>query len=506
MKKSIAKIAGSGFASVGLALILACCGGSGTENSGSIAGAPYTLAVVREVHAGYDDSSLILAADTAFLVDGQTVPAPAGPFTLDAGEVALVTGTIVNPGTDSSGVPTGTIHASQVEISHPVIGTVETVDAPHARLVVDGLEVFLDGRTIIEAADGSWVNLTAIHAGDRVKVGGHPAPSGRIAATLVAIVQSSSASTVTGFVSNVDANLRTLNIGGLVVDFSAATLSGLPQVGDYLRIVGTRAAAAPLEASAIQYLPPQLTPHVSTYVNVFLHGVVTSVDDYTFAVDGLTVSPGNNMDCGPAVNMPSLNSIVQIDGHPAGDGPVIVNQWSSESPPTEFRLAVTGRVDAIDPAFGTLSALGFSIQPSFTTPVMLSGTGTYLTLGDVHAGDQIMARGGGGLDAQVLPDMLTRETSASTSVYAAYDLISFADPLVYVAGRPIATDANTQYAYIGRDADQTQLPMTHDLFFSNPHYFPYWDKICTPSINFVVHQNADGSLTAVSILWEPDYC
>ena len=108
--------------------------------------------------------------------------------------------------------------------------------------------------------------------------------------------------------------------------------------------------------------------------------------------------------------------------------------------------------------------------------------------------------------SQVLPDMLTRETSASTSVYAAYDLISFADPLVYVAGRPISTDANTQYAYIGRDADQTQLPMTHDLFFSNPHYFPYWDKICTPSINFVVHQNADGSLTAVSILWEPDYC
>ena len=84
--------------------------------------------------------------------------------------------------------------------------------------------------------------------------------------------------------------------------------------------------------------------------------------------------------------------------------------------------------------------------------------------------------------------------------------ISFADPIVVVMGQPIVTDANTTFSYVGSDGAHTIEPMSRDLFFSNPHYFPFWDRICTPGFRFTVEQGIDGSMVATSILWEPDYC
>ena len=73
-------------------------------------------------------------------------------------------------------------------------------------------------------------------------------------------------------------------------------------------------------------------------------------------------------------------------------------------------------------------------------------------------------------------------------------------------GHPIATDANTKFSYIGPDGAHTVRPMPPALFFSNPRYFPFWDRICQPGFHITGRQPADGSLLAISILWAPDYC
>ena len=93
-----------------------------------------------------------------------------------------------------------------------------------------------------------------------------------------------------------------------------------------------------------------------------------------------------------------------------------------------------------------------------------------------------------------------------STIEAWYGEIRFADPIVLVAGHPIATDANTKFRFIASDAAQTVTPMWRGLIFSNPRRFPFWDRICTQTSGSASGSGPTVPQYAGSILWEPDYC
>jgi hypothetical protein len=119
-----------------------------------------------------------------------------------------------------------------------------------------------------------------------------------------------------------------------------------------------------------------------------------------------------------------------------------------------------------------------------------------LSLGDLKVGDAIAV--GGAYDFSV-PGLI--ETLAilringvpQPSLYAGWSQVTFADPIFYVAGWPIATDSSTTYSGFG---------LTRAAFFQRQ--WPYTDVHCQPSVRIVVGMNPDGSLTALSVKeWAP---
>jgi hypothetical protein len=448
----------------------------------------------------FDGGPVVALSPTATVsIDGVSVPA-AGLSILE-GEVAFVTGNFL---VDGGNNPGGLVTADRIELSHIVDGPVDSIDLAHDRLTVLGLTILLDGNTSFDDADGDFVQV-----GERVTVSGHATVSGQVLATAINPSALTGDFLVTAFVTSVDVTQQHLTVGNLLIDYGAATLQGFaatgPAVGDRIRLHGAFSATpATLTASSISYLAPTLAEPAGTVAA--LHGVVTAVSSPTSAaVDGygVVLSAAAEKSCGAA---PVVNALVTLHGTVQSDGVVLADLFCFDQPPDYVSLNVTGRVDAIDPAFGTLSVLGFEVQPLITTLVTFGGITA--SLSDIQTGDYVLGQGTGGFGAdEVVAWQLVRYASATApQIEAAYDYIRFADPLVYVHGRAIGTDSNTQFRYIGPDGIQTIHPMTRELFFSNPHYFPYWDRICTPTLRFMVNQSPDGSLTATSVLWEPDYC
>jgi hypothetical protein len=497
-----------------LSLALLSCGGGGSDSGSAtsptptqgVSGGVTTQEVevfaptVRGTWYTFDGPEVAVSPTATVLMDG--VPVPVAGLSILEGEVAFVSGNVTF---DADHNPGGLMTADRVELSHVVDGPVDSVDLVHSRLVVLGLTILVDGGSAITEA-GS--DLRSVQVGERVTVAGHATASDQVLATSINPSALTGDFVVTAFVTSVDPMQKQMTIGNLVVDYSSASLQGFaasdPNIGDRIRLRGRRGAGATnLTASSLSYLSPRLAGSPGSIAA--LHGLVTSISSASaVAVDGYTValSTAALQSCG---SPPALNAVVTLDGMLQANGEVIADVFCFDQP-QGTGINVTGRVDAIDPVFGTLSILGFEVQPSITTRVTFGGKTA--SLSDIRVGDYVLGQGGGGLvDADILVSQLVRYTSpASTAIEAANGYYRFADPLVYVEGRPIGTDANTQFSFVGPDGNQTVQPMTRALFFSNPHYFPYWDKICRPTLRFSVSQNADGSLTATSVLWEPDYC
>jgi hypothetical protein len=239
-----------------------------------------------------------------------------------------------------------------------------------------------------------------------------------------------------------------------------------------------------------------------------MHGIVTSaLSPSLLTVDGysINVSDPALQACGSA---PPIDSDVTLQGTLTANGTVLADTFCFTSGTTPTAPGtVQGTIQEVDAKYGTISILGFSAQPSILTRV-IDSSGSPLSMGDLKVGDSIAVDGAYvSQPGLILAGGIVRLHGVAPSVIDAwYGDISFADPIVVAMGHPIATDAYTTFSYISPAGNPHAVTMSRDLFFSNPRYFPFWDKICTPNIKFTVRQGSDGSLVATSILWEPDYC
>ena len=429
------------------------------------------------------------------LVDGDRVNVTGLNF--DWGEIVLLGGQISFPAAYNPG---GLLASSAVTITHMVDGPVDAIDLPHGRIVVLGQTVFGTNQINVGA---TTTTAETIKVGDRVSVSGHPTASGPIIATRIALSANTGDFLVSGVVQAANPAQHVLTLNGVAIDYGTALLSGAPAGGptDGERIMVRAVRPANGEVlTATSIADDSIIPGAGIGTVVAMHGIVTQVYSSSLvAVDGypIRITDSALKTCGTT---PPVNSDVMLQGVIGTDGTIVADIYCHGlGTPTAPGL-VQGTIQAIDPNYGTISILGFSAQPSPITRVTDSN-GSVLSLGDLKVGDAI-ALDGAYLSFPGLIEalgVLRIPGGAQSLVTAGPYHISFADPIFYVAGNPIATDSSTTYSM----ANGSGL-FNRAVFFEGPSHWPYWDKFCEPIVSVAVRINPDGSLTALSVEeWSP---
>ncbi|MDM0019475.1 DUF5666 domain-containing protein [Variovorax saccharolyticus] len=191
--------------------------------------------------------------------------------------------------------------ARRVESAADIRGPVTSLEPAQGRFVILGTTVTTDEATVWADAAG----LAAIPAGRTLQVWGLPAAPGVLRATRVEQRDPSAAAILTGTVQNLDTIRRSFSLGGLVVDYGAAVLSGSPDGrplanGTLVRVRGTAAAPGGLVATLVQWWYPLPT---ADGVQAQFSGIVTD-----FA------SPGSLR----VLGFPVDASAAQVNGGPPG--------------------------------------------------------------------------------------------------------------------------------------------------------------------------------------------
>lgn len=426
---------------------------------------------------------VMLLPSATVLIDG--VQVPAAGLTVDVDEIALVTGELI----DKPNWPTGQLIAERIEIAHLLDGPLDAIDLRHGVATVLGMTVYLDGQTRLDPS--------SLQVGMRVRVSGHPTAFGGVAATLIAHSNASGDYLVTNFISAIDPGSKQLKIGGVSVDYTAAMLQGFsadgPQAGDHVRIKGSLSATT-FVATSMAYISPHLSGSAHTLVSLL--GIVTAVASPSeVSVDGYAVSVTDAaiQACGAS---PQLGTVASLDGTPQASGDILATVFcgSSLMVASYKHLAITGPVDAIDPNFGTLSILGYDLQPDGATPLP----------SDIKIGDVVQGYGFPGAVPDVLmASLLGRAPGQTPNIVVYHGFVSYADPYIYVLGRPIT---------IAQDATfELPVPVTRSTFFLGPDRNGITQEVnadCGDAWACIipVDRGADGSLTAHHVASRPLRC
>ncbi|MGJ7506015.1 DUF5666 domain-containing protein [Variovorax sp. GT1P44] len=193
-----------------------------------------------------------LRYDTTSAV-GNIQDAPAG---LQLGMTAKVTGPVNADFT--SGI------ARRVESAADLRGTAGQVDLSQGSFVIFGTTVTTDEATVWADASG----LAAIPAGRTLQVWGLPASPGVLRATRVE-QRDPSTPILSGTVQNLDASAHTFTLGGVVVDYSVAAMSGSPDGrplanGTIVRVRANIVSAGRLAAVQVEWWYPLPTADGTT--------------------------------------------------------------------------------------------------------------------------------------------------------------------------------------------------------------------------------------------------
>ncbi|MDM0109793.1 DUF5666 domain-containing protein [Variovorax sp. J22R24] len=184
---------------------------------------------------------------------GNVQDAPTG---LQLGMTAKVTGPV--NASFTSGI------ARRVDSAADIRGPVGSVDLSQGSFVILGTTVTTDEATVWADASG----LAAIPAGRTLQVWGLPGAPGMLRATRVEQREPSPA-ILTGTVQNLDAAAHTFTLGGLVVDYGRAVLSGSldgrPLAnGTIVRVRADTFSASGMVATLVQWWYPLPTTDATT--------------------------------------------------------------------------------------------------------------------------------------------------------------------------------------------------------------------------------------------------
>src|SRR5882762_3415460 len=214
-------------AAAGALAVLVACGGGSTGSMSQAGMQPVvTMGTITAFGSVYVNG-VRYDVSRATLKKNDTTVAQTG---LAVGEVALVRG--------REDTQTGQGEADSVDVEDSVVGPITTINP-----------LTVVGETIRVTASSSFgpgitpADLTGLKMGDSVEVSGLPGTDGVIMATRIGRADSNEPLQVMGTAGTVDSAAHTLMINALMVDFSAANLSGFasggPAAGDLVIARGT---------------------------------------------------------------------------------------------------------------------------------------------------------------------------------------------------------------------------------------------------------------------------
>ena len=309
---------------------------------------------------------------------------------LAVGEVALVHG--------REDAQSGQGAADSVDVEDRVVGPIATIDTAGSQLTVLG-------QTISVTASSSFgpgitpADLTGLKMGDSVEVSGLPGTDGVIMATRIGRADSNEPLQVMGTAGTVDSAAHTLMINALMVDFSAANLSGFasggPAAGDLVIARGTTfdPMAMKLIATAVR-LAETDRDEQSAGGMVEEEGLITrfaSAMDFDVAGAKVTTTSSTVFKNGTAADL-AVNVRVEVRGTLDANKVLTADVVEIE------HIAVIGlaaTVSGVDTMMSTLTVLGVTISVDTNTRFEdeSSAQMQMFSLTDVMMGDTVLVRG-----------------------------------------------------------------------------------------------------------------
>ncbi|RZL95995.1 MAG: hypothetical protein EOP82_01650 [Variovorax sp.] len=204
--------------------------------------------------------------------------------------------------------------ARRIESAADVRGTVSSVSPAQGSFVILGTTVTTDEATVW----GDSTGLAAIAPGATLQIWGLPAAPGVLLATRVE-QRGPSEPILSGTVQNLDATARTFTLGGILVDYSAATSSTSPDGrplanGTLVRVRANAELRGRLPATLVQWWYP--VPIMASSTPLQLAGVVTDYAGLSaLRVLGVTVDTSSAQITGGPSSSIGNGVKVQVAGH-----------------------------------------------------------------------------------------------------------------------------------------------------------------------------------------------
>lgn len=409
-----------------LAAIVAACGGGGTQTAGIDRGGVrggVAVGVVTGFGSVFVNGSRYTTNNAVITVDDVVVA---------EGELAL--GQVVIVDADLSGPVAA---ANTVTADSIAIGPVADLDPVAGTLTVLGQAVSISNTTYYSDDPGA-AGLDGLTNGDVVRLSGLVDAADAVSATRIDLLASITNYEVQGVARNVDPVLQQLTIGGLLVDYSSASIvdgfpTGEPQAGDLVRVEGNQfGPGGEFLVDELRLRDRELSDNdgddaeIEGFITVFNSATDFEVGGIPVTTDGNTEYEGGNAgDLG-------LNVRVEVEGRIDANGVVLAEEIEFEE---DGELRIEAGVDAVDVGAGTLVVLGITVQAQGLTD-----------LNAINPGDCAKVRGfeSAQLPGEVIANGLEREDSCGTTLLRGV-VESAADPELTILGVTVLTDGATDF-------------------------------------------------------------
>jgi hypothetical protein len=289
--------------------------------------------------------------------------------------------------------------ATTIDFSHDVIGPLMAVDLVQSRVTVLGQVVKVNDSTAygpgIEPA--SVDGLALLSAGQALRVSGFVGSDDEILATRVELGTAGADLEVVGVVAGLEVETHTFDIGGLVVNYSNATVEGfsggVPLSGNRVEVSGSLLGMeGELIATKIKRKESESSFEEDDQLEV--EGLVTALtSSSSFRVSGIPVltNPATEYFGGDA-SMLGLNVRVEVEGLLDSSGVLVAYE-------VEFRPDGESRIEAlagpVNVAAGTLEILGIHVEVSAVTSFEDKSPAELrpFSLSDINSGDPLRVIG-----------------------------------------------------------------------------------------------------------------
>lgn len=369
------------------AALVACGGGSGMSGTTPPGSAPVmATGTITGFGSIYVNGVRFKTTSATIRKNGQTVAQSA----LKVGEIARIKG--------SKNDSDGTGNADSVDVDENVAGPIATIDTTLKTFTVLGQTVKIDGGTSF-SSDVQPADITGLKVADFVEVSGLTAADGTITATRIDRDASAGMLQVLGTVASVDTAMHTFMLNALIVDYSAANLtgftSGQPANGDLVEVHGTTFDSAHTTLTATR-VDKQMSDEeeAGDHRDMEREGLITrfaSATDFDVANEPVTTTSATVYHNGTAADL-ALNAKVEVEGSINSSNVLVADVVSfHRNGGVELQSTVT----AVDTTAGTLTVLGVQITVTSTTRLedRSSAQVEMFSLSNISKGDTVDVRG-----------------------------------------------------------------------------------------------------------------